>query len=160
MANIARVTLRREALLHLELIYFRRNRTHCAHIYHSKLTSTQNSRPVSRTKPARNRTAPGRARKVQTRKTRNVRAEILRLPARAQQARPRGRDIRTDITAHERHDLPALGPRARHVDIVDIADLDPAGVLGARARRRLVALSGSIVMGIWHRSVFCAGVLA
>lgn len=45
MANMARVTLRREALLHLELIYFRRNRTHCAHIYHSKLTSTRNSRP-------------------------------------------------------------------------------------------------------------------
>lgn len=36
----------------------------------------------------------------------------------------------------------ALGPRARHVDMVDIADPDPAGARGARARRRLAALSG------------------
>jgi hypothetical protein len=61
-------------------IYFRRNRTHCTHMYHPKLTSTRNSRPDSRTKPARNRTGPGRARKVQTRRTRNVRQKYSDSP--------------------------------------------------------------------------------
>jgi hypothetical protein len=105
-----------------------------------KLIATRHPCPVSRTKSARNHTPALGARKVQTRQTRNVRAEILRLTTRADQLRARRRDIRTNITTDQRDNLLALRARARHIDIMDIANLDARRVAGARARRRLVAL--------------------
>ena len=141
MTGHGMVTLMTEGLLHLDsCIYFLCDTAHCPQMSYLKLISTRHSIPFSSMKLTRNRTSPLRARKVQTRKTCNIRTIILRLPTRALQILPRSRNILTNITTNHRHDLLVLRPRTRHINIMDLTNLNARQVASARTRQRFVAL--------------------